>query len=204
VDRVAIELCLGREVFVTGQTTKQSVAEGEQISIPPGQMALLLTEERIKIPADTMGFISMKSGVKLHGLINISGFHVDPGYDGHLVFSVFNSGPSPVPLTRGEPLFMLFVCSLDGLTTNTYNGSRQGLDSIKDEMIRGLQGTFPSPTAIQEQLLNLRGNVTEEIASIKLSMNNIKWWAGVIGAVLGVAFSGFAIVVWNIVASLRK
>lgn len=62
VDKIAIELCLGKEAFITGTKTKRMIQPGEQISIPPGQMALLLTEERICVPADAMGFISMKSG----------------------------------------------------------------------------------------------------------------------------------------------
>jgi dCTP deaminase len=204
VDRVAIELCLGKEVFITGQSTKRSVQPREQISIPAGQMALLLTEERIRIPPDAMGFISMKSGVKLHGLINISGFHVDPGYDGHLVFSVFNSGPVSVPLTRGEPLFMLFICSLDGPTANLYDGTRLHLSAIKDEMVGALQGTFPSPTALQEQMRTMRDNVTDEIARVNAKIDSIKWWAGTIGLILGVALSGIGIVIWSAFASLMK
>jgi dCTP deaminase len=204
VDRVAIELCLGHEVFITGQSTKRSVQPQEQISIPAGQMALLLTEERIKIPADAMGFISMKSGVKLHGLVNISGFHVDPGYDGHLVFSVFNSGPVSVPLTRGEPLFMLFVCSLDSATANLYDGARQGLTTITDEMVRGLQGTFPSPTALQKQIGIMQGNVTDEIARVETKIASIKWWAGIIGVILGVVLSGVGLAIWSAISSLMK
>ena len=42
-------------------------------------MALLITEEQVNVSLYAMAFISMKAGKKLGGLINISGFHVDPG-----------------------------------------------------------------------------------------------------------------------------
>jgi len=71
---------------------------GEQFVIPPGQFAYLLTEEVVRIPSSAMGFISLKFGVKGPGLINVSGFHVDPGYWGRLVFSVYNAGPSEARL----------------------------------------------------------------------------------------------------------
>lgn len=172
VDKIAIELCLGGEVFITGAKAKRLVKPGEQISIPPGQMALLLTEERVQVPADAMGFISMKSGKKLHGLVNISGFHVDPGYEGHLVFSVSNSGSVNVALTRGQPLFMLFICSLDGPSKRLYDGTRLHLDGIKDEMVSALQGHFPSPQLLQGQINTGLDNLAEEAARVNGRITN--------------------------------
>jgi dCTP deaminase len=202
VDKVAIELCLGREVFISGNAIKKFAGPGEQISIPSGQMALLLTEEKIRIPRNAMGFISMKSGVKLHGLVNISGFHVDPGFEGHLVFSVSNSGPSSVPLTREEPLFMLFLCSLDQPTQRVYDGTRRNLNSIKDEMVRGLQGSFPSPQLLQDQIRTIRDNVTDEVARLHSRVTRIRWWAGTIGLILGVVLSGVGIAIWTVISAL--
>ena len=48
-------------------------------------MAMLITEEQVNVPLDAMAFISMKAGKKLGGLINISGFHVDPGFNPSVV-----------------------------------------------------------------------------------------------------------------------
>jgi len=52
----------------------------EDVIVPPGQFALLITEERVNIPDDKIAFISFKFSKKARGLINVSGFHVDPGY----------------------------------------------------------------------------------------------------------------------------
>jgi hypothetical protein len=41
-----------------------------------------------------MAFISMRTAFKFKGLVNISGFHVDPGYKGKLIFAVFNASPT--------------------------------------------------------------------------------------------------------------
>lgn len=88
--------------------------KGGRVVIPSGQFAFLLTEERVDLPADVMGFISLKSRVKFRGLINVSGFHVDPGFSGHLIYSVFNAGPNPIHLQRGDPLFLLWFADLSG------------------------------------------------------------------------------------------
>jgi dCTP deaminase len=87
---------------------------GDTVVIPPGQFAFLLTEEVIQIPSNAMGFISLKSGIKFKGLINVSGFHVDPGFKGNLIYSVFNAGPSPIHIARGQDLFLLWLADLVG------------------------------------------------------------------------------------------
>ncbi len=68
----------------------------ELFLIPSGQFALLLSKESVSVPKDAMAFISMRTGVKFQGLINVSGFHVDPGYTGQLVYAVYNASPSSI------------------------------------------------------------------------------------------------------------
>jgi hypothetical protein len=82
---------------------KDDLSFGRLLTIYAGQFAYLLTEEVVKIPSSAMGLISLKFGVKGPGLINVSGFHVDPGYWGRLVFSVYNAGPSEARLQRHAP-----------------------------------------------------------------------------------------------------
>src|SRR5258708_33926463 len=114
IDCNAIEWRVGREIYVTPNlddiytTTKRQLAADEPFQIPPGQFAFLLTEEAVSVPAAAMAFISMKATFKMKGLINVSGFHVDPGWNGQLVFAVFNAGPSPVHLQLGLRLFLIW------------------------------------------------------------------------------------------------
>lgn len=85
-----------------------------EIAIPPGQFAFLLTEEMLEMPKDVMGFISLKSSYKFRGLINVSGFHVDPGFNGRLVYAVYNAGPNIIYISRGDKLFLLWFADLSG------------------------------------------------------------------------------------------
>ena len=135
VDCNAYTLSMGEEYFVTPESglsfrknKKHSLkrhasfadpvsairGRGESFVIPPGQFAFLLTEESVRIPAHLMGFISLKSRIKFRGLINVSGFHVDPGFEGHLIYSVYNAGPSPLHIARGDPLFLLWLARVEG------------------------------------------------------------------------------------------
>ena len=108
----AYELSLGNEVFMTDSNDGKKetlTTDKEQIVINPGQFALLLTEEEVNIPPDKIAFISIKASIKLKGLVNVSGFHVDPGFQGKLVFSVYNAGSSKISMEKGAPCFLIWL-----------------------------------------------------------------------------------------------
>ncbi|MGE4281216.1 MAG: hypothetical protein AB7G62_16630 [Magnetospirillum sp.] len=123
LDCNAFTLRIGNEVYVSpsesadrapGKSIVQ-LGEKESFEIPAGQFAFLTTEEVVKVPSYAMAFISIKATQKFKGLINVSGFHVDPGFHGQLVFAVFNAGPLPIVLRRGMDAFLIWFTDLVGV-----------------------------------------------------------------------------------------
>src|ERR1700716_1391499 len=102
---------MGTEYYCTSDGTrpvwerakKTTLNIGDTFVIPAGQFAFLETMEEITVPPEAMAFISVKARVKWEGLINVSGFHVDPGYKGKLVFAAYNAGSSAIVLEAGMP-----------------------------------------------------------------------------------------------------
>jgi dCTP deaminase len=87
-----------------------------------------------------MAFISIKSRHKLSGLINISGFHVDPGFYGKLKFSVYNAGTTDVILRYKEETFLLFIADVgEGVTLK--KGEHWGQEHIEPKEMMPLLGT---------------------------------------------------------------
>lgn len=155
VANCSYELRLGAEAYVTGEKskTKRVLKEDEQVRIPPGQFANLLTEEIVRVPADSLGLISAKFRWKQRGLVNVSGFHVDPGYEGNILFSMFNAGPETVVVARGDALFLLWYCALDRETVDTYK--RPARTSITSGDVGHLQGDVATPQALAERVESL-------------------------------------------------
>src|SRR6266540_4287828 len=147
VSSASYDLALGGQAFVTStkDATKETFERGEQISIPPGQFALLVTEEELHLPPDTLAFISIKASKKMSGLVNVSGFHVDPGFQGRLKFSVYNAGSETIVLEVGEPLFPIWLYDLGEADDRPYRGAHQGQSSISSEDVMRLQGEVASP-----------------------------------------------------------
>ncbi|SRR6266852_1423089 len=151
----AYELLLGQGAVSSRKAEARGriSGRGTELRIPPGQFALLLTEEEVTIPHDAIGFISMKATVKLGGLINISGFHVDPGFHGKLKFSVYNAGDRQAVLTIGRPVFLLWLASLDRTTGDPYRtGAHQNQIEITDHELSELASDVPSPSALQDSI----------------------------------------------------
>lgn len=155
----AYELSLGGEAFRTDSNGKKKefLKDKEEFRINPGQFALLLTKERIHVPKEYIAFISIKAKIKLRGLINVSGFHVDPGFSGHLVFSVYNAGTTPISLEKGEPCFLIWFSRLELMDDEdvNYKGEHQGQDSIPPKYIDALvAGELSSPNVLLEKINN--------------------------------------------------
>ncbi len=147
IKRCAYELGMGPEAFITSTDgkTKTTIEQNKPIVIPPGQFALLLTEEKVKIPYTALAFISMRFGFKQKGLINVSGFHVDPGFEGRLKFSVYNAGSQEITISRGDRVFMIWYANLDKPTGDTYpnRGEDQNRISSNDQNV--MHGYVASP-----------------------------------------------------------
>ena len=121
IDGAAYMLKVGTEYYVTPTDQDASpktrtltrLGPGECFAIPPGQFAYLMSDETVSIPTNVLGFISIRARTKWKGLVNVSGFHVDPGFRGRLTFSVFNAGPGSIHLRQGDPTFLIWFADLD-------------------------------------------------------------------------------------------
>lgn len=134
---IGYDMRLGEEVYITPEKKPQKIEEGGIIKIESGQFAALTTEEYLKIPTDVMAFVTMKFSIKGRGLVNISGFHVDPGFEGKFTFSVFNAGPSTIVLKRRVKIFTIFFYKLP-VRVKAYTGEFGRLEGLPESILEPL------------------------------------------------------------------
>lgn len=193
IEQNAYALGVAAEYAITaadGGGSKRSAARGEHITIPPGQFALLLTEETVAVPANAMAFISMKAKFKLRGLVNVSGFHVDPGFNGRLKFAVYNAGSVAIDLSPGQRLFLIWYCDLDQTTQAVYSGSHQGQDGITPDDVMSIRGIVVSPAGINSRVAALEELVKSDIRRIEHKVDTHQNWSRpiLIGVAIGLTF----------------
>lgn len=173
VDCAAYTLSIGPEVYVSpsdqrvdpNTVTIRKLEDGGAFTIPPGQFAFLLTDEVVTVPDDMLAFISIRAKIKFHGLVNVSGFHVDPGYRGQLTFSVFNAGPIPIHLKQGCKIFLIWYASLDQTTNNKKDDkTHMGINS---GMVTKVAGELQSFASISNKIQNVNETLANRIHALE-------------------------------------
>ena len=177
----SIDLRLGREVFLSTKKEPINIEKDDTaVTINPGEFALLQTLEKIYIPVYLMAFISVRYSYKKKGLINVSGFHVDPGYEGYITFSVYNAGPSSVVLRYGDSVFTIFFATL----TQSVDVARRDVPEV---LIKGYTNRIPSSDIeeIKGPPISLP-QLDERLTKVE---SNLKWLIAILIAFFGAALA---------------
>ncbi|MET4217170.1 dCTP deaminase [Bradyrhizobium sp. LB14.3] len=190
IDCNCYTLRMGDHYFVTSTKgdseppTKTKVASKQDFNIPAGQFAFLISEEEVFIPRYAMAFISMRTAFKFKGLVNISGFHVDPGYKGKLIFAVFNASPTTIQITGGEPLFKIWFASIDQTSGKRHVFDKPPIEEIDKELMRGMTRELLSlqqlndkirdvDDAVNKKLVAVEANLTKQFSEQKSTIDNL-------------------------------
>ncbi len=180
IDCAAYTLSIGNEVYVSpthqaldpNVQTKMQLAPNQAFAIPPGQFAFLLTLESVSVPPSALALISMKAKIKFRGLVNVSGFHVDPGYRGQLVFSVFNASPTSIHLQQGQSCFLIWYSSLD--STSKEIKTTEGLSDIPTELINTISGEIQSLAGLAIKIKDSEKKLNDKIGAVEKEQASAK------------------------------
>lgn len=137
------------------EDARRRLFAGDNFSIKPGQFAHLITSEVVQLPNNAIGLINIATGEKIRGLVNVSGFHVDAGYEGKLIFTVFNAGAVAINLNQGQRLFRLWLMDYSGTPPERASGYTE----IPREWADRLVGAYPSPFALATRVADLESEL---------------------------------------------
>lgn len=196
LDGAGYRLCLGSQAYISPATEDARASVTDLVArkafiVPPGQFAFLLTEEVVRVPHDAIAFISLRSKTaKFRGLVNVSGFHADPGYNGRLIFSVFNAGPGDVHLARGEDLFMIMFADLDQASGRPRK--ERGYMHIGSELIYPIAGRIQSLAGLKTSIDDVENRVEDRLRKLERDVALAKWATGLgLGALVTLLTKAF-------------
>jgi dCTP deaminase len=201
VKRCAYELSVGDEAFIPSASSENlKLEEGKGIAIPPGQFCLLITREVVEVPPDAIAFISIRAGTKLKGLVNVSGFHVDPGWKGMLKFAVYNAGSEKIHLDYGERIFLIWYADLNAATSDPRDDPAQTRPVISSSNRNDIDGELASPAELKKQLDELKADMKERFHAAEQNRLFNRHLGIVILSVLGALCVG--VLTWTVIKPL--
>lgn len=116
------QMTLGREIHLGGEY--KWLDEKEGVVLEPHQVAVVCTDETLKIPGDLIARWSLRVGKIYEGLLWTGGPQVDPGWEGPLFCPIYNLAERNIVLKYGDPLFTIDFLRTTGISA-AYDALKQ-------------------------------------------------------------------------------
>jgi len=125
----------GKIAALWRKVVEAKIPTHSQHVLKPGHTAVVVTDERLELPGDLAAFGFPLSKVSFQGILITNPGHVDPGYNGHMRFTIINMGREQFVLRQGDPVITLLLFQLDQPAKKNWLARRPELT------------TAPNPTA---------------------------------------------------------
>lgn len=115
IQPASCDLTVGRIFIPPSHTGVGQAAEevDDFYKLKQGASALIVTREQLRLPANIAGIMFPKNGDFSQKGILITNFgHVDPGFSGHLQYTIINFGPDDFRVVRGQRIACLLLIKL--------------------------------------------------------------------------------------------
>lgn len=110
------------------------LADGESLTIWPGQVLMTCIYERFQIPPGYAGKIEGRSSYARIGLaVHCTGDFINPGWDGFMPLQLFNASPFPIKVLPYLPVCQLMVVSLSSEPERSYGDEELASKYVNDD-----------------------------------------------------------------------
>lgn len=165
----AYQLRVGDQYSVEGE--KKELGPGEYVEIPPFQVAIIKTRERVNLPHFIIGRWNIKVSKAYDGLLWVGGPQVDPGYSGYLFCPIYNLSDTPVKLDFKEQLAVIDFTKttpFDKGDDSSFEEEWMSLDEPWDEKIAEKFENPPKPDRYKNNMQDHNSLLLEDYDPEKL------------------------------------
>ena len=134
VQAASVDLSVGQIVKPDGTL----VLDGAY-NLPPGGMAVVLTREVLKLPADVAALSCAPNFISMDGVLILNPGHIDPGYEGPITARLINFRRADYPVIVGEPIVTVLFERLTRATDRPYKRRRTASEYSRDLQHRALK-----------------------------------------------------------------
>jgi dCTP deaminase len=164
----SIDLRLGPEAFLGSGEEIIRLEERRLLAIPPGEMAIVSTLEKVAIGARYAGQIGLRSAHARRGLALLAGPQVDPGFSGRLHVVLVNLSPVEITLSHREPLIKVVFHDLGEDVQRPYGSD------VRDEYQEQDQITGPEIDDIRQHRGYAMSEVIRDMQTIATNVSELR------------------------------
>lgn len=150
------DLRIGEEGYTISVGIIINIQNEGELQIQPGDFALLLMHEKLRLPTNMLGRFGIRSEYARMGLLATAGPQIDPGFEGKLVIGIVNFSSQSIKLPYLKPFCTLELDSLSRHAKVSYKGPYQGQDHLTEKIIGKIpKEPFPLAVMLIRQLAAL-------------------------------------------------
>ncbi|MGB0714118.1 MAG: dCTP deaminase [Gammaproteobacteria bacterium] len=123
-----IDLATNDSVYAMSEKLMRdlTVDDDKTFILHPGELALGVTMERVRLPDTIVGWLDGRSSLARLGLmVHITAHTIDPGWNGQITLEFYNSGRFPLALRPGMRICAISFELLSSPTSKPYS-AKQG------------------------------------------------------------------------------
>jgi dCTP deaminase len=168
-----------------GELRVSHLSEGtsEHIVLPPNQVVVVSCLEKICLPQDMVGHLTLKQDILLQGLIMASQSQIDAGYHGWIYPLFYNLTDSQVMLKLDQSVIRLELVRLPEHSARPYDGDYQG-----SNLAKSLKHPIGSGLAALREDIEQRG---QEVDEARRRIDRTRVAASVVAFLLTIAALAF-------------
>ncbi len=199
VQSASIDLRVGEEGATTKTKKRVNIREQGFLLLEPGDFGVISIFEEIKLGAQYVGRIGLRSKYARKGLIATTGPQIDPGYYGRLTLGVTNLTPQTISIPYKDDILTLELHKLEEPATNPYSGPYQGKLGLGPEDLEVI--AEGDGLAFSEVLTTLR-TLSSNVGDLTSQMKTMQWAIPTVLAV-GMGVITLIVSIFGVVIALK-
>jgi len=163
---------------------RKTLAESEQIIIPPFQVLVIQTRETLNMPRDMIARWNIKVSMAYKGLIWAGGPQVDPGYQGHLFCPIYNLSNQEVSLSYGTE-----IAVIDFVTTTAFDRDGRKFERPPQAML------FDDYDTLESGLSDAWDRIDQFDEKIERTDTKVNIYGGLALTLIGIIVTALSVIV---------
>ena len=171
----SIDLTLGEEAFLASEDNIRELSPGKLLVLPAGEMAIVITREKVDLKPHIVGHIGLRSHFARKGLVLLAGPQIDPGFRGKLHLTLCNLSPVEIALSYGQEFCTVEFHKLEAQAEQPYGArtsdlyQEQGpitpdeIEDIKERRGYALSEVISGMQSIARDVSDLRNSVNRYV-----------------------------------------